>query len=99
MGRAFLLSSRTSSSSRYTIARKPSHFGSYTYPPSTASGSGTVGTDFASMGSTGGMTGRSMPMLPPGLPPCAAWWPRSACRPRPQAGSCAVSAAFVPVMR
>ena len=42
------------------MARKPSHFGSYDNPPSTESAAGTPFTDLASMGCSGGMTGRSM---------------------------------------
>src|SRR6478609_6668556 len=41
----------TESPSRNTMARKPSHFGSYSLP------AGMEGTDLASMGSTGGITG------------------------------------------
>lgn len=50
----------TSSPSRKTIARKPSHLASYCIP------GGISGTDLASIGATGGITGRSMsPMVPP----------------------------------
>ncbi len=63
-------------------------------------GLGHGGHGLREHGQHGGHDGQvHVPMLPPGLPPCAAWWPRSACDPRAQAGSCAVSAAFVPVMR
>ncbi|CAM5320167.1 hypothetical protein SAFG77S_00013 [Streptomyces afghaniensis] len=48
------LPSSTSSPSRKTIARNPSHFASYCMPE------GIVATDLASIGSTGGITGRSM---------------------------------------
>src|SRR5215204_3152147 len=48
----------TSSPSRNTIDRKPSHFGSKDSEPS-----GICGTDFASIGATGGITGRSMRSL------------------------------------
>src|SRR5215204_1822377 len=48
----------TSSPSRNTIDRKPSHFGSKDSEPS-----GICGTDFASIGATGGMTGSSMRSL------------------------------------
>ena len=40
------------------MQRKPSHFGSKLRPPN-FSGSGIPFTDFASIGWTGGMTGRS----------------------------------------
>src|SRR4051794_2625733 len=42
------------------MQRKPSHFGSYSTPPGTLSGSGISLTDFASIGLTGGITGRRM---------------------------------------
>lgn len=42
--------------SRNTIARKPSHFASYCIP------GGIFATDLASIGFTGGITGRSMTM-------------------------------------
>jgi hypothetical protein len=51
MGRSLRLPSSTSSPSRKTIDRKPSHFGSYDAP------GGMVLTDLASMGGTGGITG------------------------------------------
>ncbi len=44
----------TESPSRNTIARKPSHFGSYSLP------AGMDAADFDSIGSTGGSTGRTM---------------------------------------
>ncbi|MFD0623733.1 hypothetical protein ACFQ2K_14050 [Streptomyces sanglieri] len=44
----------TSSPSRCTIARKPSHLASYCMP------GGILDTDLASIGFTGGITGRSM---------------------------------------
>lgn len=44
----------TSSPSRCTIARKPSHLASYCIP------GGILDTDLASIGFTGGITGRSM---------------------------------------
>ena len=40
----------TLSPSKDTSARKPSHFGSKLNPPGVFAGSGTVGTDFASIG-------------------------------------------------
>lgn len=51
------LPSSTSSPSRNTIARKPSHFASYCMP------GGIFATDLASIGLTGGITGRSMGRL------------------------------------
>jgi hypothetical protein len=54
IGRSLRLPSSTASPSRRQIDRKPSHLGSYQ-----ASG-GISGTDFASIGETGGMTGRSI---------------------------------------
>jgi len=42
------------------MQRKPSHFGSYTYGPPFASGSGTSGTAFASIGDTGHGIGSCM---------------------------------------
>lgn len=44
----------TSSPSRCTTARKPSHLASYCIP------GGILATDLASIGFTGGITGRSM---------------------------------------
>ena len=40
----------TLSPSKDTSARKPSHFGSKLNPPGVFAGSGTAGTDFASIG-------------------------------------------------
>lgn len=51
------LPSSTSSPSRKTIARNPSHFASY------CMSGGIFATDLASIGFTGGITGRSMPRL------------------------------------
>lgn len=48
------LPSSTSSPSRNTIARNPSHFASYCMP------GGILATDLASIGFTGGITGRSI---------------------------------------
>ena len=60
-GRSLRLPNSTSEPSRKATHRNPSHFGSYSMP-------GTVGSSrasLASMGATGGMTGRSMvPTLP-----------------------------------
>ena len=42
------------------MQRKPSHLGSYSTPPGNTDGSGTDGTDLASIGFTGGITGRCM---------------------------------------
>jgi len=50
-GRSLRLPSSTASPSLKQIDRKPSHFGSYQAPD------GIEGTDFASIGETGGMTG------------------------------------------
>jgi hypothetical protein len=50
-GRSLRLPSSTLSPSLKQIDRKPSHFGSYQAP------GGIAGTDFASIGETGGMTG------------------------------------------
>ncbi len=49
----------TSSPSRNTTDRKPSHFGSYDAP------AGISGTALASIGATGGMTGSCMPSIMP----------------------------------
>lgn len=46
-----------SSPSRWTMARKPSHLASYCMP------GGMDVTDLASIGFTGGITGRSMPSI------------------------------------
>ena len=54
IGRSFRLPTSISSPSRKMIDRKPSHFGSY--DPS----AGMLGTSFASIGATGGMTGSFM---------------------------------------
>ena len=54
VGRSLRLPSSTWSPSRKQIDRKPSHFGSYQAP------GGIVATDLASIGETGGMTGRSI---------------------------------------
>src|SRR6266545_3650633 len=55
MGRSLRLPSSTSSPSRNTIVRNPSHLGSKLQGPS-----GSSGTGLASIGATGGITGRSM---------------------------------------
>ena len=55
IGRSLRLPISTSSWSRKTIERKPSHFGSKLIAPR-----GISLTAFASIGETGGMTGRSM---------------------------------------
>ena len=59
-GLVLRLASSTSSPSRNTMHRKPSHLGSKTSPPN-FTGSGIPFTDLASIGRTGGITGRSMP--------------------------------------
>src|SRR5215218_2426351 len=56
MGRSLRLPSSTSSPSRNTIVRNPSHLGSKLQAPS-----GSSPTGLASIGATGGITGRSMP--------------------------------------
>src|SRR5919107_98885 len=53
IGRSLRLPTSTSSPSLKTMARKPSHFGSYSCPP------GMSGAGLASMGATGGITGRA----------------------------------------
>src|SRR5207302_11517894 len=57
IGRSLRLPISTSSPSRKMIVRKPSHFGSYDAP------GGISGTDFDSIGATGGMTGSFMGTL------------------------------------
>ena len=59
IGRSLRLPISTSSWSRKTIDRNPSHLGSYENGPV-----GMSLTDFASMGATGGMTGRRTTYLP-----------------------------------
>src|SRR4051812_43000528 len=54
IGFSLRLPSSISSPSRKISDRKPSHFGSYDAPD------GMVGTDLASIGATGGMTGSFM---------------------------------------
>src|SRR5262245_54438411 len=60
MGRSFRLPISTSSPSRKMIDRKPSHLGSKLYEPV-----GISATDLASMGATGGITGRRMHLSSP----------------------------------
>src|SRR5215475_7890568 len=60
MGRSFRLPISTSSPSRKMIDRKPSHLGSKLYEPV-----GISATDLASMGGTGGITGRRMRLSSP----------------------------------
>ena len=55
IGRSLRLPISISSPSRNTIDRKPSHFGSNTKSPR-----GIFSTGLASIGATGGLTGRSM---------------------------------------
>ena len=55
IGRSFRDPISTSAPSRNTIDRNPSHLGSKTYSPD-----GMAGTALASIGATGGITGRSM---------------------------------------
>ena len=52
--------SSTSSPSLNTMHRNPSHLGSNESPASNFAGSGIPFTDLASIGCTGGITGRSM---------------------------------------
>src|SRR5919108_2013464 len=56
MGRSLRLPSSTSSPSRNTTVRNPSHLGSKLWGPS-----GSPATGLASIGATGGITGRSLP--------------------------------------
>src|SRR6201999_1027651 len=58
-GRSLREPSSISSPSRKTTHRKPSHLGSYSRPGSR----GTACTAFASIGRTGGITGRSTPAI------------------------------------
>ena len=60
---SFRLPSSTLSPSRKTMQRKPSHLGSYTKPPGTESGAGTLATGFASIGFIGGEMGKAMELL------------------------------------
>src|SRR5215212_4757370 len=66
MGRSLRLPSSTSSPSRNTIVRNPSHLGSKLNGPS-----GSSATGLASIGATGGITGRSMP---PVSRTCQCWF-------------------------
>ena len=58
MGRSLREPISTWSPSRKMIERNPSHFGSYENAPV-----GIAGTDLASIGATGGITGRRMPLI------------------------------------
>src|SRR4029453_6427993 len=72
MGRSLRLPSSTSPPSRNTIVRNPSPLGSKLQAPS-----GRSGTGLASIGATGGITGRSMPPVSgtgPGRGSETGWW-------------------------